>query len=118
MNKISKIAKSKAYSWRPSADLKTALEAAAKDEEASIDTILERLVREWLANRAQSDERALSDEEDAEQQRQMREAALKAAGTVSIGLGPYTNRRVREVMGEILEKKYRGSQRRAPRRSR
>jgi hypothetical protein len=112
MNKMSKIAKSKAYSWRPSPDLKKALEAAAKDEEAGIDAILDRLVREWLAKRTPSEE-----EDDAEQQRRLRERLLKAAGTVSIGGPSATNAEVRKVMGEYLEAKYRASQRRAPRRS-
>jgi hypothetical protein len=55
---------------------------------------------------------------DAEEQRRMREALLAVAGTASIGLGPYTNERVRQVMGEVLEERYRASQRRATRRSR
>ena len=104
--------KSEVYSWRLSPELKMRLEAAARDEKTSIGTILDRVVREWLAKRTPSEE------EDAEQQRQLRKRAMKATGTASIGLGPYTNERVREVMGEQLEKKYRASQRRAPRRSR
>ena len=42
MNKISKIGKGNVYTWRPSAKLKRELEAAAKDERASIDAILGR----------------------------------------------------------------------------
>jgi hypothetical protein len=137
---MSRASKREVYSWRLSAKLKAELEAAARDEKANIDTILDRLVREWLAKRVRimsyDDEQGMRHSglmerpsrykrgrppatgEDAERQRQLRDAALKAAGTVSIGLGPYTNQRVREVMGEALEKKYRESQRRAPRRSR
>ena len=111
---MNKMSKREVYSWRLSTKLKTQLEAAARDEKASIDTILGRLVREWLAKRTPSEEK----EDDAEQQRRLREQALRAIGTASIGLGPYTNARVREVMGEQLEKKYRASQQRAPRRSR
>ena len=138
---MSRVRKHEVYKWQLSAKLKTELEAAARDENASIDAILDRLVREWLADRIRSvsddDQHGMrhsglmegpsryrhgrppaTREDDAERQRQLRDAALKAAGTVSIGLGPYTNQRVREVMGQALEKKYRESQRRAPRRSR
>jgi len=109
---MSKLSKSEVYSWRLTRELKIQLEAAARDEKTSIGTVLDRVVREWLAKRT------FSEEDDAEQQRRLRERAMKAGGTVSIGLGPYTNARVREVMGEQLEKKHRASQRRAPRRSR
>lgn len=109
---MNRMSKSEVYSWRLSTELKTKLEAAAKDEKTSIGTILDRAVREWL------DARIPSEEDDAEQQRRLRECAMKAIGTASIGLGPYTNERVRQVMGEQLEKKHRASQRRAPRRSR
>jgi len=107
---MNKTSKSEVYSWRLTPELKMQLEAAARDEKASIGIILDRVVREWLAKRP------LSEGDDAEQQRQLRERAMKVVGTVSIGLGPYTNERVREVMGEQLEKKHRASQRRAPRR--
>jgi hypothetical protein len=109
---MNKLSKSEVYSWRLTRELKIQLEAAARDEKTSIGTVLDRVVREWLAKRT------FSEEDDAEQQRRLRERAMKAVGTVSIGLGPYTNARVREVMGEQLEKKHRASQRRAPRRSR
>jgi hypothetical protein len=109
---MNKLSKSEVYSWRLTRELKIQLEAAARDEKTSIGTVLDRVVREWLAKRT------FSEEDDAEQQRRLRERAMKAVGTASIGLGPYTNARVREVMGEQLEKKHRASQRRAPRRSR
>ena len=118
MNKIGKVGKSEVYRWRPSSKLKKQLEAAARDERASIESILERAVREWLAKRVPREETALSEEEDAEQQRCLRERLLKAAGTVSVGGPSATNAEVRKVMGEYLEAKYRASQRRAPRRSR
>jgi hypothetical protein len=154
------VRKHEVYSWRPSSKLKEQLEAAAREEKTSVDALLNRIVRAWLAARAGGighQERAASmersgfsegahpyvpapddagsavsrrrasaplhrrrrtAEDDAEDQRRLREQLLRAAGTVSIGLGPYTNERVREIMGEQLEKKYRASQRRAPRRSR
>jgi hypothetical protein len=118
MNKIGKIDKGEVYRWRLSPKLKAELEAAAKDENASIDSILDRAMREWLAKRAPRAERAPSEEEDAVQQRRLRERLLKAVGTVSVGGPSATNAEVRKVMGEYLERKYRESQRRAPRRPR
>lgn len=110
MSKMAKIAKSEAYSWRPSPELRDQLRAAARDEKASIDALLDRVVREWLARRP----RQLSEEEQC----RLREQLLKAAGTVSVGGPSATNAEVRKVMGEYLEAKYRASQRRAPRRPR
>ncbi len=110
---MNKMSKSEVYSWRLSTDLKMRLEAAARDEKTSIGAVLERVVREWLAKRASSEE------DDAEQQRRLRERAMKVIGTISVDLGgSATNERVREVMGEQLMKKYRASQRRAPKRAR
>jgi hypothetical protein len=114
MNKISKIEKHEVYRWRLSPKLKAELEAAAKNEKASIDSILDRVMREWLAKRPHP----LSEREDVEEQRRLQQRAMKVIGTVSIGRGPFTDERVREIMGERLEKKHRASQRRAPGRSR
>jgi hypothetical protein len=111
---MNKMSRSAVFSWRISKELKARLEAAAREEKADVGTVLERVVGEWLSKRP----RQLTPEEDAEEQRRLREQMMKAIGTASIGLGPYTNTRVREVMGEQLEKKHRASQRRAPRRSR
>jgi hypothetical protein len=111
---MTKPAKSHAYRCRPSPRLRAELAAAAKADRTSIDAILTRVVRERLANRP----RQLSPEEHAEEQHRLRARAMKVIGTVSIGLGPYTNRRVREVMREALERKQRESQRRAARRPR
>ena len=111
---MNKMSKSTTYSWRLSTDLKARLEAAAREEKADVAAILERVVREWLAKRP----RQLTPEENAEEQRRLREQLMKAAGTVSSGLGSATNAEVRKVMGEILEKKHRASQRLAPRRPR
>ena len=59
-------------------------------------------MREWLAKRK------LSAEEDAEQQRRLRERGMAGDRHSINGDGTSaTNERVREVMGEHLEKKYR-----------
>jgi hypothetical protein len=109
---MTKMSKSEVFSWRLSPALKADLEAAARAEKTNVAVILERLVRDWLATRRSSEE------EDADEQRRLRERVLNAAGRFSADIGSATNARVREVMGEILMKKYRASQRRAPKRSR
>jgi hypothetical protein len=99
MNKISKIGKGQVYRWRPSPKLKKELEAVARDENASIDAILERAVREWLARRTPRAKK------DADQAR--RRAALMACAGIFRGDGTSaTSERVREVVGEYLEAKY------------
>jgi hypothetical protein len=98
--------KSEVYSWRVSPDLKMRLEAAARDENTSVGSLLERIACEWL------DHRRLDDEEE---QRRLRERVMRTVGTASIGLGPYTNERVRQVVTENLERKRRANQRGAKR---
>jgi hypothetical protein len=98
---MSRMTKSEVYSWRVSPDLKMKLEAAARDEKLSVGALLERIAREWLR------EHRLNDEEE---QRRLRERVMRTIGTASIGLGPYTNERVRQVVTENLERKRRASQ--------
>ena len=108
---MNKMAKSEVYSWRVTPALKAELEAAARAEQTSVGAILERIARDWLRARG-SDE-----EEDTEKQRRLHARARAAIGTVSVGGPSATNENVRAMMGEILDKKHRASQRRAPRRS-
>ena len=107
---MNKMSKREVYGWRLSTKLKMELEAAARDEKTGIDTILDRLVREWLSKRP------LSEEDDEARQRRLHAQARLAIGTVSVGGPSATNAEVRKVMGEFLEAKHRDSQRRAPRR--
>ena len=97
---MNKMSKSEVYSWRLSTELKTKLEAAARNEKTSIGAVLERVVREWL------DARVSGNENDAEQQRQRRAAVMACAGVYKGDGTSATNKRVREVMGEYLEAKY------------
>jgi hypothetical protein len=108
---MNKRTKSEVYSWRLDPELKAQLEAAASDEKASIDAILDRLVCEWLKARA------LAEEDDGERQRRLHALARLAMGTASVGGPSATNAEVRKVMGQYLEAKHRASQRRAPRRA-
>jgi hypothetical protein len=97
---MNKMTKSEVYSWRLSRELKMQLEAAAREGKIPLSALLERLAREWL-------DKQMPD--DSEHQRRLHERARRAIGTVSIGGASATNQRVREVMGEALEKKYRAS---------
>jgi len=97
---MNKPSKSEVYSWRLSAELKTQLEAAARDEKTSIGAVLERVIREWL------NARKSSAEEDAADQDRRRAALMACAGTYRGDGSSATNERVREVMGEYLEAKY------------
>jgi hypothetical protein len=100
MNKISKVGKGEVYSWRPSPKLKKELEAAAKDEGTSVDDILGRAIREWLAKRAPRGK-------ELEGELARRRAALLACAGYYEGDGTSaTNERVREVVGDYLEAKY------------
>jgi hypothetical protein len=96
MNKMSKIGKGEVYTWRPGAKLKMALEAAAKDENASVDAVLERAVREWLARRPKK----------KKEQAGKRAALMACAGYYEGDGTSATNERVREVVGEYLEAKH------------
>lgn len=44
--------KSEVYSWRVTADLKAALEDAAREERTSVGKLLGRMARQWLHDRA------------------------------------------------------------------
>ena len=103
---MSRMTKSEVYSWRVSPDLKMRLESAARDEKTSVGTLLERIAREWLNDHRLNDE---------EEQRRLRERVMRTVGAASIGLGPYTNERVRQVITENLERKRRANQRGAKR---
>ena len=97
---MSRMTKSEVYSWRLSRELKMQLEAAAREGKFPLSALLERLALEWLDTQMP---------DDSEQQRRLHERARRAIGTVAIGGASATNERVREVMGEVLEKKYRAS---------
>jgi hypothetical protein len=105
---MNKMSKSEVYSWRLEPALKAELEAAARAEEVPLAVVLERLTRDWLRQRREQDE--------SEQER-LRAALMACAGSFKGPGRSATNAEVRRVMGQQLMKKYRASQRRAPRRS-
>lgn len=92
--------KTEVYSWRLSADLKSALEAEARRQDTSISALLDKIAREWI-----KEHEAERVKDEAEQAR-IRAEAMKYVGALSIGGGPYTNERVRKIIGERLTQKY------------
>jgi hypothetical protein len=71
--------KSEVYSWRLSPHLKTELEEAARAEQKSMAELLEQIAEDWLRGAL---DRGSSEEE---RQKRLREAAMKAVGTIESG---------------------------------
>ena len=68
--------KTEVYSWRLSPHLKSELQEAARAERKSVADLLEEVVKDWLQNgRGQAGG-------EEEEQRRIREAALRCAGTI------------------------------------
>jgi hypothetical protein len=93
-----RLGKSEVYSWRLTADLKTELETAARDENMTVSALLESMAREWLGRRGSS--------EDEQRVERRRAAMLALAGTIPLGGGPYTNKRVREIVTARLKARH------------
>ena len=71
--------KTEVYSWRLSRQLKVELEEAARAEQKSLAELLEQIAREWIERSRQGGE------SEEEQQRLLREAALKFVGAMESG---------------------------------
>jgi hypothetical protein len=98
MTARARLSKSEVYSWRLTSDLKTEIETAARDENMTVSALLESMAREWLDRRRSSD-----DEQRVERRRA---AMLALAGTIPLGGGPYTNKRVREIITAKLKARH------------
>ena len=71
--------KTEVYSWRLSPYLKDELQEAARAERKSIADLLEEIVKDWLQHgRGQAGT-------EEEEQRRVREAVMKCAGTIAGG---------------------------------
>ena len=91
--------KTEVYSWRLSADLKADLEAEARRQKKSVSALLAEFSRQGLRRG-----RKRKEADEAEQARLHAEVA-KYIGSVEIGLGPYTNARIRESFRREWEEK-------------
>ena len=91
--------KSEVYSWRLSSTLKNALEETAREEQATVSSLLERIVTEWLGDHRL--ERNLKDEG----QQQLHTAAARTFGTIAGG-NPNRSMRARETIRAKLSRRH------------
>lgn len=80
--------------------MKSDLEAEARRRKISVRALLEDIVVKWQRNH-----HAQPEDDEAEVAR-IRAAIRKSVGTVPLRLGPYTNERVRTIIGDKLARKY------------
>ncbi len=92
--------KTEVYSWRLDANFKTELEAEARRRKKSFGALLDEFAHEGMRKA-----RSRRKDDQAEQAR-LHALVEKFIGTVPLGMGPYTNARVHEVVCQNLEKKY------------
>jgi len=92
------------YSWRLDPDLRQGLNEAARAERTSVARLLDRIVREWLAEQ---------EAEDEAKQRRIRAEAEKWIGSITSG-DRYGSERVKERVRAKLLAKHRRLQREAP----
>jgi hypothetical protein len=90
--------KSEVYSWRVAADLKAALEDAAREAETSVGELLDRMARQWLGERA-----AAASESEAGQRR-LRASAARFIGSLAGG-NPRRAEGARRALRERLAKR-------------
>jgi hypothetical protein len=88
--------KSEVYSWRLSPALKNVLAETARQEHATISTLLERIVAEWLTTR-----RAKNGTEDEVEQQRLHAAAARTFGTIHGG-NQYRSEQVRQAVRSKL----------------
>ena len=91
--------KTEVYSWRLSAERKAELEEEARREGAPLSTLLDRVTRDWLA------ERRKGRSDDAAEQAAIRKRAMSAIGSVSGG-DPHRSSRASQSVKELLRKRY------------
>lgn len=94
-----KCMKTEVYSWRLSAERKAELEEEARREGASLSTLLDRVTREWLA------ERRKGQVDDEAEQAAIRKRAMSAIGSVAGG-NPDRSSRSSQSVKELLRKRY------------
>lgn len=92
------MSRSEVYSWRLSRETRALLEAAAREEGASVARILERIATEWLDRRR--------DRDGEDRQAVLREAVAPCIGSLAGG-DPGRSRRVREDLREKLRTRHR-----------
>ena len=90
--------KTEVYSWRVSAELKTALELEARRQNISLAAALDLAAREWLKKTA-------ADNDGEREQKRLHEAAAKFFGVLTSG-DPHRSENVRQIVRERLRRRY------------
>jgi hypothetical protein len=88
--------KTEVYSWRLNAELKDALEEAARLKETSMAHLLDQIVSEWLGNSLYHGEE--------EEQRQLHQSAAQALGRIRGG-DPTRSAQVKQQVRARLKKR-------------
>ena len=92
--------KTEVYSWRLSADRKTALEEEARREGTSVSALLDQITADWLAHRRNG-----HSNDDAAEQAALRKHVMKTVGTIRSG-DPTRSQRTSELVREIIYQKH------------
>ena len=92
--------KNQVYSWRLDADLKSALEEAARSSNTTVSGLLEVIVTEWLRDQH-------ADEADSAFQDRLHESALQCFGTINGGV-PGRSENTRRTIRDRLTRKRAG----------
>jgi hypothetical protein len=90
--------KTKVYSWRLSASLKTELERAARRRKVPVSRLIDLAARDWLAKNA-------ADVSSEEEQRRIHAAAEKWIGAFASG-NPKGSENVRQTVRKRLARKF------------
>ena len=89
--------KTEVYSWRVDAELKSALEVAARAERMSVSKLLDRIATEWL--------RREGDATDPEKERRIRAQAMRYVGSIR-GKDPARAREASRRVSSLLHRKH------------
>jgi hypothetical protein len=90
--------KTEVYSWRLSSDLKSELEREARIRKASVSSVLDLAVRDWLGKTAEP-------REELDEQRRLHAAAAACVGTFT-GRNPHRAETARASIRQRLGRRY------------
>ena len=91
------MSKFEAVTWHMERELKSRLEQAARAEGSSVDELLEKVIREWLADRAAA-------EDGAAAQKVLHETARRSIGTLE-GSDPERSEHAEQILRSKISAK-------------
>lgn len=92
--------KNQVYSWRLDAELKAALEEAARSSNTTISGLLEVIVTEWLRDQH-------TDESDSDFQGRLHKSAMQCFGAINGGV-PSRSANAREAVRDRMKRRRAG----------